>query len=313
MMSRLLLLLAGACSWAGDADFNGRWNIVVEGQPRVKWLDVQGAGTGALAGSFVGAPGGQVDKLPAAIIENGVLEFTFERNGGGKGPVTQQVYRFRVQGGELAGTMQQSVDGKAAAPVALKGKRAPIIRDKDDGSWKPGRTVELFDGKTTAGWRQTVPSRPGWVVENGLLRNLEKASDIISDTKFWNFELTAEYRYGKGSNSGIGLRGRYEVQIYDDFGRPTDLHGHGALYSRIPPSKVASRPPGEWQTMKVRLVGRDLTVVLNGETLMEKRDVYGPTAMAIDADEDQPGPIELQGDHGLIEFRRISVTELVRK
>ncbi len=218
-----------------------------------------------------------------------------------------------MERGAVTGTLEQSVDGMAGGPVAIKGKRAPVIKDKDDGSWKPGKTVELVDGKSTAGWRQTVPSRPGWVVENGLLRNLEKASDIVSEAKFWNFELTAEYRYGKGSNSGIGLRGRYEVQIYDDYGKEASVHGHGALYSRIPPAKVASKPPGEWQTMKVRLVGRDVTVTLNGVAVIEKRDVYGPTAMSIDAEEDKPGPIGLQGDHGLVEFRRISVTELVKK
>jgi len=91
------------------------------------------------------------------------------------------------------------------------------------------------------------------------------------------------------------------------------MHGHGALYSRIAPLSSASRPPGAWQTLKVRLVGRDLTVVLNGVTVIEKRDVYGPTAMAIDAAEDMPGPIALQGDHGPVEFRRLSVTELVRR
>jgi hypothetical protein len=103
------------------------------------------------------------------------------------------------------------------------------------------------------------------------------------------------------------------VQIYDDYGKEASVHGHGALYSRIAPAKVASRPPGEWQTMKVRLVGRDVTVTLNGVAVIEKRDVYGPTAMSIDAEEDKPGPIGLQGDHGLVEFRRISVTELVKK
>lgn len=312
MKTTLLFALACPALFAGDADFNGRWNIVVEGQPRVKWLDVHDAATSAPSGTFVGAPGGQVDKLPSPKIQNGVLEFTFER-GGGQGQATRQTYRFKVEGGQLVGSLLQTVGEQAAPPVALKGTRAPVISDKDDGSWKAGQSVELFDGKSGTGWKQTVPSRPGWVVENGLLRNLEKASDIVTEAKFWNFELTAEYRYGKGSNSGIGLRGRYEVQIYDDYGKPPSVHGHGALYSRIPPPKVASRPPGQWQTMQVRLVGRDLTVILNGEKLIDRQDACGPTAMAVDANEDQPGPIELQGDHGLIEFRRITITELVRK
>ncbi len=246
MKTIFAFVLASACLVAADADFNGRWNIEVTGQgPRVKWLDVQGAGTASLSGTFVGFPGGQVDRIPQIRIENGWLEFSFERQpGAGQQQSIRHVYRGQLVGSELRGNFIAFVDGKESAPSGFCGKRAPVIKDKDDGSWKPGKTVELVDGKSTAGWRQTVPSRPGWVVENGLLRNLEKASDIVSEAKFWNFELTAEYRYGKGSNSGIGLRGRYEVQIYDDYGKEASMHGHGALYSRIRAGKGSQPAAG---------------------------------------------------------------------
>ena len=121
-----------------------------------------------------------------------------------------------------------------------------------------------------------------------------------------------DHRIGKGSNSGVGLRGRYEVQILDDTGRPLDVHSNGALYSRIVPSHEASRPPGEWQTFDIRLVGRDLTVVLNDEKILDKQLVEGLTAIANNPDEAKPGPIILQGDHGPVEFRKIELTPLVK-
>src|SRR6185503_18242356 len=111
---------------------------------------------------------------------------------------------------------------------------------------------------------------------------------------FWNFELHAEFRVVKESNSGIGLRGRYEIQILDNYGRKPDEHASGALYSRIVPSVNASKPAGEWQSFDIRLVGRQLTVVVNGTKVIDKGEVEGLTAMANNADEAEPGPITIQ-------------------
>jgi hypothetical protein len=118
---------------------------------------------------------------------------------------------------------------------------------------------------------------------------------------------------GPKTNSGIGLRGRYEIQILEDYGREPNTHSAGALYSRIAPKVNASKPAGEWQTYDIRLIGRTLTVVFNGIKVLDKVEVEGLTAMAHDADEDQPGPISIQGDHGPVEIRKITVTPLVRK
>ena len=126
-------------------------------------------------------------------------------------------------------------------------------------------------------------------------------------------EVRAEFRHAQGSNSGIALRGRYEIQIQDNFGQPPDWHGTGALYSRIAPGVNASKAPGEWQTMVMRIVGRELTVVLNGTKVIDRAEVVGPTAMTMSPKEDTPGPIVLQGDHGPVEFRRLQVVELVNR
>jgi hypothetical protein len=117
---------------------------------------------------------------------------------------------------------------------------------------------------------------------------------------------------GAHSNSGVGLRGRYEVQILEDHGQPPNRHGNGALYSRIVPRINASKPAGEWQTFDVRLVGRQVTVVLNDERIIDKQEIEGLTAIAANGDEDKPGPFLLQGDHGPVEFRKIIVMPLVK-
>lgn len=102
------------------------------------------------------------------------------------------------------------------------------------------------------------------------------------------------------------------MQIYEDYGRAPDGHTNGSVYSRIVPSVNASKPAGEWQTFDITIIGRTATVILNGKTIIDRKEVEGLTAMANDPDEDKPGPISLQGDHGPVEFRKITVTPLVR-
>lgn len=313
----LLVSLMTLSTFAADSGFNGRWNIHVKTpRNRAWWLEVQGAGSGPITGSFVGAPGGQVDKLRDARIENGELVFTFEQRASSRNPdspTVRQLFRARLDGAQLRGSREESVNGKPSPTLSWSGIRAPDITDADDASWRPGRTLQLFDGKSTSGWRLLIEGQPGWYVEDALLKNKTGAADLVSDLRFWNFQARIQYRYSQGSNSGVALRGRYEVQIYDNFGKPPDTHGSGALYSRIPPSVNASKAPGQWQELQVRLVGRTLTVSLNGVKIIDRGEVTGPTAMNMDPNEDKPGPLVLQGDHGPIEFRMVEVTELVQK
>ena len=297
--------------------FNGRWDISVTNEPRNRawWLEVEGAGTPAIKGKFVGAPGGQLDVIPQIAVEKNELVFTFERQGGlppFKGEKKKLTWRAHLEGDQLKGTY--TVAGQPEATLAFTGVRAPAIAEKDDGSWKPGKPIELFDGKSLAGWHSRLPNRDiGWRVTDGLLNNANAGvPDLVTDRTFWNFALHVEYKIGKGSNSGIGLRGRYEVQIFDDFGEPASAHGNGALYSRIVPKVNASRAPGEWQSLDIRLVGRQVTVVLNDQKIIDNQEIEGLTAIATDPAEGKPGPLILQGDHGPVEFRKVVVTPLER-
>jgi len=304
MRTLLLSLLLLAPAFAGDEQFNGRWNIKVINEPRNRawWLEVNGAGTGALKGRFVGFPGGNINDIPQMAISGGELTFKWDRN------KDHQVYRARLQGDKLAGSFESGTQ-----KLQWIGVRAPVLPDKDDGSWRAGKPVKLFDGKSLAGWQPMVAGKPlGWTVKDGVMSNTPAANNLVSDKKFWNFDFHAEFRVSPETNSGIGLRARYEVQILDDFGKPPNTHGNGALYSRILPTENASRPPGEWQTLDIRLIGRQVSVTLNGKKIIDKQEVEGLTAMASDPNEGEPGPITLQGDHRAVDFRSVVVTPLVK-
>lgn len=321
-----VLLMTAACSTAPkepafDATaFNGRWNLTVPGEQsqRAWWLEVNGAETPNPAGLMVGPPGGGMYAPDSMKIENGELVYAFKQRKYSlpgedapweQRPLRDATYHVRMEGDRLTGWME--VDGHPETRTAFHGVRAPVISDKDDGSWVAGDPVELFNGKDLSGWEPMIPGRElGWEVKDGILTNNPPANNLVSTQKFWNFRAHMEYRLYEHSNSGLGLRGRYEVQISEDFGKPPDKQGHGAIYYRITPSENPSKPIGEWQTMDVTLIGRDVTVTLNGKTIIDKAVIDGLTAMGHDPNEAEPGPISLQGDHRKIDIRRLTITPL---
>ena len=314
MRSVLAFVFAAAC-WAAsdDSQFNGRWDISVNGdttRTKAWWLEVTGAGTESLKGRFVGAPGGGVDDIPKLAILDGELRFVFERKYRKESKLLfKGLYWARLDNGKLKGTFE--IEGDPSTYLEWTGVRAPSLNDKDDGSWKRGDPVVLFNGKDLTGWQPLSGVKPaGWSIREGVLTNSATASDLASEKKFWNFDLRVEYLVGYRSNSGVGLRGRYEIQILDDYGDPPGKQGNGALYSRIAPKYNVSKPPGEWQIFDIRLVGRQLTVILNGVKVIDKGNVDGLTAIAQDANESDPGPIILQGDHGFVQFRKVIVYPL---
>ena len=177
-----------------------------------------------------------------------------------------------------------------------------------------GKAITLFNGKDLTGWTGLKSDKAdGWTVVDGILTSTGHADDLITRDKYWNFEVHVEYNIAAHSNSGLGLRGRYEVQIIDDFGRPPGMHGTGALYTRIVPPANYGKAPGEWQTLDVRLVGMEVTGTLNGHTLFEKGVIEGLTGIAFDPYEGEPGALELQGDHGAVQFRNLVLTPLSQK
>lgn len=301
---------------SGAERFNGRWDIKTTGEPpRAWWLEIENAGTPAPKGKFISAFSGDLNVIEEISINNGILRFGWTRQGRPSPdaePVTRKlVYTANLVNGKLQGTFE--VKGSGQPPREWTGVRVPEIKETDDATWREGKPIELFNGQDMTGWVSWDGREPvGWSVKDGALTSTGRGQDIVSRQKFWNFKLHVEFRVAQHSNSGVALRNRYEVQILDDYGRPPDTHSAGALYSRIAPSENASKPAGEWEDYDIRLVGRQVTVVFNGKKVIEKGIIDGLTAMAHDADEGEPGGIALQGDHGPVEFRKITITPLVK-
>jgi hypothetical protein len=176
----------------------------------------------------------------------------------------------------------------------------------------------LFNGKNLDGWKMRNPEgNKSWSVQEGVLVNDvsegKHGTDLVTEEKFRDFILRYEYKIPKGANSGVYLRGRYEIQILDDYDKQTARdNGNGSIYKLAAPAKFVSKPAGEWQTVETTIRGKEITVILNGEKIHNKVVVDKPTGGELDKNVTQPGPVMLQGDHGSISFRKIEIKELTR-
>jgi hypothetical protein len=280
----------------------GRWDFKVHGPEGdyPSWLEVSKSGYTTLVGSFVGQFG---SARPVSLVkfENGRISFTvppqWERR---KDDLT---FEGTLEGDVLRG---ETTDDKGRR-VSWEARRAPSLKRAQPPRW--GELVDLFNGRNLSGWKPRTPGvKNGWLVRDGVLVNAAPGNDLLTERKFSDFKLHAEFRYPKKSNSGIYLRGRYEVQIEDTYGEEPDSHKLGGVYGFLTPSVNAGKKAGEWQTMEIILVGRVVTVVLNGERIIDRQTIPGITGGALDSNEGEPGPVLLQGDHGPIEFRKLTLT-----
>lgn len=292
----------------------GRWDLVVVGTdaPYSSWLEVTAGPSGELRGRFVGRFG-SVRPIPELSFADGTLSFRLPRQFEARRE--DLVFSGKLENGRLSGT----TIGEDGMTLTWTGVPAPPLQRETAPRW--GKPVALFNGRDLSGWRPRSSRYPGcWLVEDGALTNGgaggRSCVDIISEAKFRDFRIKLEFKMaepsangGQPSNSGVYLRGRYEVQIQDDFGQPAESHGAGGLYGFITPTTNAIRRAGEWQTYEITLLGRQLTVVLNGKTIIDRAEIPGITGGALDSDEGAPGPIMLQGDHGRVWFRNVVVTE----
>lgn len=185
--------------------------------------------------------------------------------------------------------------------------------------------IDLMAGGL-AGWEATDPQAlMGWDVKDGVLVNhvTDHPEKMLRGgsggthlrTKradFYDFDLSYDVLLGEKCNSGVYLRGRYEIQANDSYGRQPDSHNMGALYDLITPCVSAEKPAGEWQHVDLTLYRRHLTVFLNGVKIIDNKPIAGVTPGAIDGNEFVPGPILLQGDHSNISFKNMVLTPIVR-
>ena len=280
----------------------GRWDLTVKSLDREypSWVELRQE-NGRLSAEFVGR-WGNARPLPRAEVSNGRLTFVSPKEE--EGAQADLVFEGTLAGNRLSGT----VNGPDGKTWQWTGQRAPALKRAHTPKW--GKPLQLFDGKDLAGWRTSdANSEKAWKVENGELITPGNGPELINDSKFEDFKLHIEFNCGENSNSGVYLRGRYEVQIETDSIEEPPSHHTGGIYGFIAPAPEQPRKAGIWQTYDITLVGRMVTVVQNGQTIINNQEIPGITGGALDSHEELPGPIYLQGsEKGHVAFRNIVLT-----
>ncbi|MDO9374750.1 MAG: DUF1080 domain-containing protein [Ferruginibacter sp.] len=287
---------------AADSSIEGRWDmtISVDGKEEPSWLEIKHSGTHRLIGHFVGS-GGSARPISKITYSGGKMSFTIPPQW--EKEDADLSFEASLKGDQLTGTMI-AADGKSYTWTAM---RAPSLRRTKAPVW--GAPIRLFNGKDMTGWHTNGPNQ--WIVENGVLRSPKSGSNLVSDKTFSDFKLHIEFRYPKGSNSGVYLRGRYEVQIADTKGMEPLSDYLGGVYGFLAPREMVAKNPGEWQSFDITLVGRIVTVKANGKLIINDAEIPGITGGALDSKEGEPGPLQIQGDHGAVELRNIIITPAI--
>ncbi len=305
--------------------FLGRWAISFEGG--MGWLEVKDVNDNLDADLLW--IGGSVTPVSDVYVMDEKLIVTQIRNnnssdtdGKKRTQTITSVLSLEGNGDVLVGKMvKPHKDGKSAnIKYVYANKIPPLPAAPNLSNVKYGKPIKLI-GKDMSGWRLLEPhATSGWTIEKGVLKNNPEQhrgephihyGNLRTDDEFEDFNLKIKVNVPKGSNSGIYLRGIYEVQVLDSYGKELDSHNMGALYSRITPSVAAEKKAGEWQDLDITLCKRHLTVILNGVKIIDNKPVYGVTGGAITSNEFKPGPIYLQGDHGKVLYKDIILTPII--
>jgi hypothetical protein len=306
-----LVVVSVISATAQQSPFLGRWNMTGTGNDstRVFWLEVTES-DGKLEALFLNRGGHP--RPPASLTMDGD-ELVWEVRGG-----QNFTFRGRVENGQLVGTERIEARARRGGGPPREPRVTNWVGVRPP-TWPPattrgehtfGEPVILFDGTFDAFGVQNPNREMGWSIVDGTMNNGDGANNLVSKQKFRDFKIEAEYRLAEGSNSGIYLRGRYELQVLDDYGEPTFDRGHMSVYGRVAPTVNASRPQGEWQEMEAVMVGNRVTVTLNGQRIHDDVLIEGITGGALDAAETEPGPIMIQGDHTGVWFRKLVVTPI---
>jgi hypothetical protein len=329
LVAVMLMSVVRAATPGPDA-FVGRWALTIPGGA-AGWLEITKESSW-FDGSILWG-GGSVVPVAHVAISDGVLTVTRVHNVDRKdaaGKITRkhqitETLTAKLKGDALTGTRSMPrQNGLGFESGEFSGNRIPPLPARPNlATVRFGEPIELLNGRDLSGWRLIEGGgENGWSVENGVLENRpapqvegrprRRFGNLRTDREFEDFNLKLEVSVPKGSNSGVYLRGIYEVQVADSFGKPLDSHNMGAIYSRIMPTVAAEKPPGEWQTLDITLVDRHATVVLNGKTIIDNQPLAGCTGGAMWSDQFRPGPIFLQGDHGPVSYRNLVLRPVVR-
>ncbi len=274
--------------------FIGRWDFdSASGQAvGANWLSVEPKGANDYEIWFQ-PTGGHVYQVKDYKLEGDHLTLNFGADNS---------WDLTAAGGRLTGTEKHGDKTRE-----LTGVPAPALKRKAPKAWSEPEA--LFNGRNLDGWEPIGdPAKSHWVVKDGLLVNEAHGANLKSTRAFEDFKLHFEVNCPEGANSGFYLRGRYEVQLEYEKTKEPPERAMGSIYGRLGPSTELPQTPGKWETFDVTLVGRTVTVVRNGVTVIDGKEIAGITGGALNADEGQPGPFYIQGDHtGGLMFRNITV------
>jgi hypothetical protein len=285
-----------ALSQGAANPFTGRWDFTVTTPKDTypQWMEL--VDKDGSAEVRIQPRGGAVRPAVTAKVEGSHLLITVSAKPEVKWDLT-------ANGNKLTGT-QTTGDNTTAQLAAV---RAPELKRAAPKAWT--KPEALFNGKDLTGWEPIGdPSKSHWVAKDGALVNEEKGANIKTTRKFDDLKLHVELNCPEHCNSGIYLRGRYEIQVGTEGGK-LPSHEMGAVYGYVAPTVEMPMKEGEWQSFDITLVGRNLNVVRDGVTIHKNVEIPGITGGALDSNEAEPGPFYIQGDHtGGLKYRNITVS-----
>ncbi len=321
----VLLFTASMAVAQSRESFIGRWALALPYDPLepwggAGWLSIEDNG-GDLEGSLLWRTGG-ITQLTSVSVDGETLNITRDRSGTDK--ISATVSRDTMKLTRLI----PANDGKEITQQSFTGKRlAPPPPRPDLSKAKRGKAITLFNGRNLDGWKligangrlSQDDSPNAWSVNNGVLENNPVQpegkhiyfANLCTVDVFKDFNIKLEVYIAEGNNSGVYLRGLYEVQVADTYGQEINSGSMGAIYGRIMPTQPGEKTH-QWHSYDITLLDRHVTVIINGKTFIDNQPLLGCTGGAISSDEYSPGPIYLQGDHTAIKYRNIVLTPLWR-
>ncbi len=346
ILSLILVIVLGSCGEKRQdpsvavpqndvSSYLGQWTFDF-GQRSVGWLQVRQE-EGYLDADLMWGGGSVAYGLPYVYVAGDKLyigrnprNVVLTRDAEGQPQLSRRYptwIELKRDGDSISGYyLSPKVDGIGLDSVYIRGAKLPEMGPAPDLSKLSfGEPIQLIkNNNDLTGWKLIEDDlKNGWSMKDGVLTNdpaqVEgqdhiRYGNLRTEEEFEDFNLKLEVNTPPGSNSGVYLRGMYEVQVADSYERPLDWGGSlGAIYTRITPTVKAEKPSGEWQELDITLYKRHVTVKLNGVTIIDNQPVEGATGGAIQSDIHAPGPIYLQGDHTAISYRNIVLTPITNE
>lgn len=325
----------GSCGRQVCNCFAGRWAFVDSNW----WMGVKKDAAGAFTATVLFG-GGSPLVMETAKLENGKLVIggcrarenavAYGKEFKAPAPEKMRLDRLEVTVKDGVATVvvsQTDGNGKPCGQArTFTARRIPAIPAAPClKSLKYGASIDLL-ASGMADWEamgDVTKRHFGWTMKDGILSNriarksdgTPKHGDLNIKTKradFEDFKISYDVRVPAGCNSGVYLRGIYELQVIDSYGKSVNPHNMAALYGRVTPRVAAEKPAGEWQHVDAILCDRHVTVVLNGVNIIDNAPIEGVTGGALTSDEFKPGPIYLQGDHSDADYRNMILTPIVK-